>query len=104
TFHMTSNQCGPRDLFQMPVGDLHVVITLGQDFALFGQSQGAIDRLGRKRQNTSCRRTAASTERTAAAVKEGEFHAPLLRDLVQGTLCFVQPPARREISAVLGTV
>ena len=34
-----SDQRGPGDLLQMAIGDLHVVVALGQHFALFGQPQ-----------------------------------------------------------------
>ena len=68
----------------MTEGDLRIVVAFGEDFALFGEPQGAIEGFRWQRKNAAGRWTAAAAERTAPAVEERERDAMVLGSAENG--------------------
>src|SRR5262249_10281486 len=58
------------DLFQMPLSDSIVAVTVGNDFALFGDANASGDRAAGLGENGAVRRSAAATHGSTATVKD----------------------------------
>src|SRR5690606_1743030 len=94
----------PNHLLQVAMGDIGVVVALGEDFSLLGKAKAPMKRVGRKREDSPGSGSTAATERASAAVEEGEFDVALGGRFVEFHLRAVKCPAGRKVASVLGAV
>jgi hypothetical protein len=98
------HQGGPDNLLEMTVGDLRIVVPIGEDLPLLGHAQPDVHGFRGKGQYAPGCGSPASPERPPAAVEEYDPNAFPLCDLMERTLRFVQSPVGRKVSAVLRAV
>ena len=96
-------RCGGKD-FQIVAADFGVGVFAGDDFALFGDPDLAVHGAARLRENGVVARAAATSHRTAAAVKQAQPHMMALEHLNEADLGFVKLPSGCDESAVLVAV
>ncbi len=87
---------GARQLLQMAPGDRRVRVVRGDDLALLGELEAAIDRARRAAEDRAVRRAPAAADGAAAAVEERQLDAPVARDLDQRLLGAMQHPGRGQ--------
>ena len=86
------------------MSDVRIVVPLGENLALFGQAERTGEGLGRQRENTTSRRTAAAAESAAATMEKGERHAKFVGSLLQLDLRLEERPLGRDVPAILRAV
>ena len=88
----------------MPVSNLIIVVSFGQDLALFGESQTAIECIRGERIDPSCCGTTSASQRTTPSMKERQFDSEPIGNSLQVTLSPIQTPAGGQITSVFGAV
>ena len=88
----------------MALGDRGVGVVGGDDLALLGELEAAVDRPGRLREDRPVRRPAAAAERPAPAVEQRQRDAVRAGRRDQRLLGAIEQPVRREEPALLGRI
>ena len=84
--------------------DLWVDVAIGDDLPLLGQLESTIDRTGRLGDHGPRHRTAATADRAAPAMEQGQLDVVPLCDCDQRLLGAVEHPRRCERSRLFGRV
>ena len=88
----------------MPSGDLGIVIAFREHLPLLGEPEAAVERFRGEREDAACRWPTATAERAAAAVEEGDLHAPRRCRFVEPLLRCLEAPTGGQVAAVLRAV
>ena len=87
---------GAGHLLEVAAGDGRVRVVGGDDLALLGQLEPRVDRARRLAEDRPVGRAAATPERPAAAVEQGQLDTPLAGGGGQRRLCLVEHPGGRD--------
>ena len=107
-FAVVDAQAGAKDsvhdLVEVPFGDSLVAVAIGDDLALLGDAEGAVDRAGRLGQDRVVGWAAAATHSAAATVEYADGDTVFAGEGCQVALDLVESPGGLDEAAFLVAV